>query len=71
MSYLHVSCPKCTRHVKGKLKKGRKVNMNDKDRLTAAQALVAEFGFPKKVRAGVEAGGAAGGGAAGGGAAQG
>jgi len=62
VSSLYVMCPKCSRLVKGKLKKGRKVNLNDKDRLTAAQALVAEFGFPKKVRAIVAAGDAAGGG---------
>ncbi len=57
VSSLYVSCPKCSRLVSGKSKKGRKVNLDDKDRLKAAQALVAEFGFPKKVRAGSAAGG--------------
>ena len=50
VSSLYVMCPLCTREVKGKPKKGRKVNLHDKVRLKAAQKLVAEFGFPKKVK---------------------
>jgi hypothetical protein len=45
---LYVSCPLCSRLVKGKPKKGRKITIDDKDRLKAAQELVAEHGFPKK-----------------------
>ena len=50
VSSLYVTCTICSRIVTGKPKKGRKVNLHDKVRLMAAQKLVAEFGFPKKVK---------------------
>ena len=50
VSSLYVTCTICSRIVTGKPKKGRKVNLHDKVRLKAAQKLVAEFGFPKKVK---------------------
>jgi hypothetical protein len=46
-------------------KKGRKINLHDKVRLTAAQQMVAESGFPKKDKGGGGGGGS--GSAAGGG----
>ena len=48
VSSLYVTCRQCTRVVKEKAKKGRKINLHDKDRLKAAQELVAKHGFPKK-----------------------
>ena len=48
VSSLYVTCRQCTRVVKEKAKKGRKINLHDKDRLMAAQELVAKHGFPKK-----------------------
>ena len=50
VSSLYVTCTICSRIVTGKPKKGRKVNLHDKVRLMAAQKLVAEFGFPTKVK---------------------
>ena len=50
VSSLYVTCTICSRIVKGKPKNGRKVTLHDKARLKAAQKLVAEFGFPKKVK---------------------
>ena len=48
VSSLHVNCRQCTRIVKGKPKKGRKITVHDKELLKEAQDLVAEFGFPQK-----------------------
>ena len=51
--------------VSGNPKKGRKINLHDKMRLTAAQQMVAVSGFPKKDKGGGGSGGS--GSAAGGG----
>ncbi len=58
VSSLYVTCTSCTRMVSGKPKKGRKINLHDKERLTAAQALVEAHGFPKKVKKAAGGGGA-------------
>ena len=64
VSSLYVTCRSCTRMVSGKPKKGRKITLHDKVRLTAAQQMVAVSGFPKKDKGG---GGGSGGGGGGGG----
>ena len=48
VSSLYVTCRQCTRMVKGKPQKGRKITVQDKKLLEEAQKLVAEFGFPQK-----------------------
>ena len=60
VSSLYVTCKNCTRMVSGKPKKGRKINLHDKVRLKEAQELVAEHGFPKKVKKAAGGGGGAG-----------
>jgi hypothetical protein len=67
VSSLYVTCRSCTRMVSGKTMKGRKINLHDKVRLTAAQQMVAESGFPKKDKGGGGGGGGSGSAAGGGG----